>query len=323
VSENNEDFVAKAKRLLKIEANAVERCGERIGKSFILAIEMLKNCADTKNKIVLLGMGKSHYVAAKLSASFMSTGMTSVFVHPAEAFHGDLGILNKGDVCIFISKSGNTAELVSLLPFLRINCKIITITGNLNSTLAEKSDVALDASVEKEACPINLLPTSSTTTALALGDALVSVLAEYRGFDKQTFAGFHPGGSIGKRLNQRIEDVYLKLDKVPFGDQNLLLPELAEKMSQKPVGAFCVVDSTNQLIGVVTDGDIRRSIVKGNTDRLKAAEVMNKNPVALQRELLVDDALAIMEQADKKILCAPVVDNHNKLIGIVRLHDLI
>ncbi|MBP7845226.1 MAG: KpsF/GutQ family sugar-phosphate isomerase [Proteobacteria bacterium] len=320
---SNDEVIEKARNLLNIEADAVRRCAARLDNNFLEAIKLLRKCIENRNKIVFMGVGKSHYVAAKLSASLMSTGATSVFVHPAEAFHGDLGVISSGDVCICISKSGSTAEILGLLPFFKNRNPVISITGNLKSALALKSDVVLDASVEQEACPINLLPTASTTTALALGDALVSVIAEDRGFDKKTFAGFHPGGSLGKRLNQKVEDVIINIQKVPFGPSETPLTQVAQMMSDKPVGAFCVLDSKTTLIGIVTDGDIRRAFAKSSANSLKAVDVMNAKPVCLSTDLLLDEALAVMEQPDKKIQCAPVTDSTGRLLGIVRLHDLI
>jgi arabinose-5-phosphate isomerase len=320
---SHDEVISRAKSLLNIEAEAIRRSAERLDGQFVRAVELIRKCIADRNKVVFMGMGKSHYVAAKLSASFMSTGITSVFVHPAEAFHGDLGIVAPGDVCVLISKSGSTGEILGLIPFLRGRNPLIALTGNLNSPMAEKANVVLDASVEQEACPINMLPTASTTTALALGDALLSVIAEDRGFDKKTFAGFHPGGSLGKRLNQTVAEVCLALEKVPYGAATEKLTAIAQKMSEKPVGAFCIVDDKLHMIGIVTDGDIRRSFAKAKASELTAEDVMNRKPVALSPDLLVDEALAVMEQPEKKVLCAPVTDKAGKLIGIVRLHDLV
>ena len=212
--------IEEAKKLLEVEAQSILEASKRIGKEFEVAIDIIEKASREQKKIILMGMGKSHYVAAKIAASFMSTGVTALFLHPSEAIHGDLGIVREGDVCILISKSGNTPELVALLPYLRNKTSIISIIGNKKSAIGAASNCVLDASVEKEACPINLLPTASTTLALALGDALVATFAKVDGFNPERFAGFHPGGSLGKRLLQNVSDVMLPLNKIAVATGN-------------------------------------------------------------------------------------------------------
>lgn len=316
-------IIEKAKYLLQLEAKAVSRCADRIGPTFAKAVELINGAQDQGKKLVLSGVGKSHYVAAKLSASFMSTGVTAIFIHPVEAFHGDLGAINPGDVILMLTKSGSTAELLSFMPFLKGRNPIIAITGQLDSAIARAADIVLDASIEKEACPINLLPTASTTVALAIGDALVSVLAEKRGFTREIFAGFHPGGSIGKRLNSRIAEVYNSLDKVAHGNESQDLRSLAQALTNRPLGAYCVVDAQGKLQGIVTDGDMRRALARGDSPATLASQIMNKKPVCVSLDMLIEDALALMEQHQKRVTCAPVTSPAGELLGLVHIHDLI
>ena len=316
-------LIERARLLLEIESKAVSRAASRLDESFVKAIGLIDDALLNGKKVVLSGMGKSHYVAAKLAASFVSTGVTALFIHPAEAFHGDLGAIQSGDVVLMFSKSGATAELLGLFSVLQGRNPIISIVGDLKSPLALKSTVCLDASVEKEACPINMLPTASTTVALALGDALVSTFAERRGFSKQTFAGYHPGGSIGKRLHLRVKDVYSPLEKVATGKANCSLQELAGLMGAKPLGAFCVVGDMGELLGLITDGDMRRAVAAGKSLSTPASQLMNPKPTILDPELLIDDAIACLEQVNRRLNCAPIVDAKGTLLGLVHIHDLI
>jgi len=319
----NEGILDRARELLRIEARAIEHCAEKLDHRFLEAIELIRETHKKGKKLILMGMGKSHYVAGKLAASFMSTGITAVFVHPAEAFHGDLGGIHQDDLCILISKSGATPELLGLIPFFKGNNPVISITGNVKSHLALASTLSLDAAVEKEACPINMLPTASTTAALAVGDALVSVFAEDQGFDRKTFAGYHPGGSIGKRLNFTISQVMVGLDQTPHGSAAQSIATVASKMSDQPVGAYCIVNEKLELIGILTDGDMKRILSKGIPATTAVSEVMNPSPITVGPDLLIDNAIAVMEQKSRPVNCSPVVDANNKLLGVVRLHDLI
>jgi arabinose-5-phosphate isomerase len=323
MTEDSNAVVAKARELLKVEARAVERCADRLGPSFAAAVELILGTRAQGRKLVLTGVGKSHYVAAKLAASFMSTGMTAIFIHPAEAFHGDLGAIQPGDVVVLFSKSGTTAELLSLSPYFRGRNPMLAIIGALDSPIARQADIALDASIEKEACPINMLPTASTTVALAIGDALVAVVAERIGFTRERFAGFHPGGSIGKRLNSRVRDVITPLERVAAGPESLALRAVAQAMSDRPRGAFCVVDRDGRLKGVITDGDLRRAIARGDDLGNEAHSLMNPNPISVQPDMIIEDAIAMLEQPLKRVTCAPVVDEAGRLLGLVHLHDLI
>lgn len=312
-----------AKKILQLESQSILVAAERLGVEFDHALTLIKEAAEQNRKVIIIGMGKSHYIAAKIAASFMSTGLTAVFVHPAEAIHGDLGIISKGDVCILISKSGSTPEIVALLPYLKEKTKIISIIGNKKSPMGEISDCVLDASVEKEACPINLLPTASTTVALAIGDALVATFARVDGLNPERFAGFHPGGSLGKRLLKEVAEVMLPLDKTATASGLETLKEAAELMGQKPVGALCIVDKNNVLQGILVDGDMRRALAKGISTSEKIDKFLIKNPVTLSPDMLVNDALATLERKDKQITSAPVVDSKGKLVGFARIHDLL
>jgi arabinose-5-phosphate isomerase len=319
-----ENVLKLARELLKIESRAIEACAERLDDSFVRAVECLFDAHKKKQKIILMGVGKSHYVARKLAASFMSTGVTALFIHPGEALHGDLGVIHPGDACILISKSGNTAELLSILPFLRGRNPTIAITGLKDSSVARQCDFSLDASVEKEACPINLLPSASTTVALALGDALVASLVSLTGFTREDFALFHPGGSIGKRLNHRVKEVIHGFDRCASGKGSVTLKEVAQAMGTKPLGAFCVVSSDQKLLGIITEGDLRRAVAQGfDLNAMTAEKIMNREPVVLNPEMVIEDALSLMEQNDRKVGCAPVLDPSRRLLGMVRIHDLI
>jgi len=315
--------IERARELLTIEAHAIEAAAKRLGPSFPASLECIRKAVATSNKLVLMGVGKSHYVAHKLAASFMSTGVTAIFVHPSEALHGDLGSIRPGDVAVLFSKSGSTPEILGLLPFLKGRNPIIAITGGLASPLARQCDYLLDASVEKEACPINMLPTASTTVALALGDALMASLAEEQGFSKQVFAGYHPGGSIGKRLNFHVKSVLNVREACAHGPASLSLKEVAQKMSEKPLGAFCAVSKEGRLEGLITEGDLRRAIARGEDMSNSASAILNKKPVTLSLDMLIDDAIASMEQQGRRINCAPVVSDSGDFLGLVHIHDLI
>lgn len=323
VANNSKSKVADARKLLEVEAKAIIAASERLGEEFNDALNLIHDCNSKNKKLILLGMGKSHYVAAKIAASFMSTGLTAIFLHPAEAIHGDLGIINEGDVCLLISKSGSTPEIVALLPYIKSKTKIISIIGNKKSPIGLASDCVLDGSVEREACPINLLPTASTTLALALGDALVATYARTEGLNPEKFAGFHPGGSLGKRLLREVSEVMLSLDKIPMAKGDETLKQAAELMSKQPVGALCVVDSNKKLLGIVVDGDLRRAMAQGLSPSTSISEIIIKEPVTLIATLIVNEAIANLERQGRQITSAPVVDARGELVGFVRIHDLL
>lgn len=315
--------IERARELLRIQAHAIQAASERLGPSFPASLDCIRKAVANGNKLVLMGVGKSHYVAHKLAASFMSTGVTAIFVHPSEALHGDLGSIRPGDIAILFSKSGSTPEVLGLIPFLKGRNPIIAVTGGLASPLARQCDFLLDASVEKEACPINMLPTASTTVALALGDALMASLAEDQGFSKQVFAGYHPGGSIGKRLNFQVKSVLNLREACAHGPASLTLREVAQKMSDKPLGAFCALSQEGRLEGLITEGDLRRAVARGEDMNSAASKIFNAKPITLQLDMLIDDAIASMEQQGRRINCAPVVTESGEFLGLVHIHDLI
>ncbi len=323
MSDANQAPLNLARELLRIEARAIEAAAKKLDDKFLKAVEMLCTANTDRQKIIFMGVGKSHYVASKLAASFMSTGVTALFVHPGEALHGDLGVIRPKDVCILISKSGSTPEILSLMPFFKNRNPTIAITGKIDSPIGKQCDVYLDAGVEKEACPINLMPSASTTVALALGDALVASVASYTGFTREDFALFHPGGSLGKRLNHRVQEIYQPLNKCALATTEVSLTEIAKRMGEKPLGACCIVSKANELLGIVTEGDLRRAIARGVDMKSPAESIMTKNPVTLGLEMLIEDALSLMEQNNRKVGSAPVLSNDGKLLGLARIHDLI
>lgn len=308
-----------ARRVLEIEARAVAELMTRLDENFERAVEI---CLACKGRVVVTGLGKSGLIGRKISATLASTGTPSVFLHAAEALHGDLGILMREDVALGISRSGETEELLALLePIKRLGIKLVTMTGNLRSTLAVASDVALDISVKEEACSLNLAPTASTTAALAMGDALAIALLERRGFREEDFAALHPKGSLGSKL-RRVESVMHAGDAIPRVGPQATIAEVAYEISRKKLGMTTVTDERGKLLGIVTDGDLRRLMEKRKKEALDlaAAEAMTKNPVTLARTELAASALRLMEE--KKITSVVIVDAEKRVEGVVHLHDL-
>lgn len=312
----------KVAELLKLEAAAIEQAAARLEKSVIeKSIEILETCAG---KIVVIGIGKSGVIAQKIAQTLTSTGTIAVFVHPSDALHGSLGIITNGDVIIALSNSGETDEILLLLPALKArNICLISIVGNTNSTLARQSDVVLDASVDKEACPLNLAPTCSTTVALAIGDALAMTLMEAKNLTAEDFAANHPAGRLGKRLTLKVANLMHESPNISI-DANWL--EVVKAISKFALGAVNVVDENEKLIGIVTDGDLRRTIEKTapeNFSGLTAAEMMTRNPTVAQPEMLAFDALRLMENRPMQISVLPVVNEQEICIGLLRLHDVV
>lgn len=309
------------KQELQIEADAINAVANRLDNSITRAFQLLYEC---KGKIVVTGMGKAGIIARKVSATLASTGSTSIFLHAAEGIHGDLGMLEEGDVVIAISYSGNTQELIAILPYIKfIHVPLIALTGNLRSSLAEHADVVIDCAVPAEAEPFGLVPTASTTVALAVGDALAVALLRKHDFQVQDFARFHPGGTIGKKLLLTVGDLMHKEDELPLVEENKPLAEAIVEMTSKTLGCTNVVDGHGILVGILTDGDLRRLLLKGSPDvlHLSAAEAMTKNPKRLTPNQLAIEALTLMEQY--KITMLPIVDNEQKPIGLLHMHDLI
>jgi arabinose-5-phosphate isomerase len=307
-----------AREVLRSEANAILNLLDRIDGEFEKAIEMIAAC---KGRIVLTGMGKSGIVCKKIAATFSSTGLPSFFLHPAEAIHGDLGIVTPGDIVIAISNSGETEELLRLLELVkRIGVQMISFTGNPKSSLAKHSDVVLDVSVQKEACPMNLVPTASTTAALAMGDALAMCLMQVRGFNEEDYAKLHPGGRLGKKL-LKVSELMRTGDDVPRVQTTTPMKDVIYEMSKKGIGITSVLDGNHRVAGVISDGDLRRHLEKD--DRLltrTARDCMTRNPKTIAGDELATTALNLMEE--KKITSLLIVDNDGKLSGIIHLHDL-
>ncbi len=320
---NQKEFeisIKKGKEVIRKEAQAIFDLEKRIDENFAKAVDLIYNC---KGRVIISGMGKSGIVGRKIAGTLTSTGTATMFLHPAEGMHGDLGLVHKDDVVICISKSGDTHELFQLVPLIKkIGVPIISITGNFRSRLAERSDIILDAGVEEEACPNNLAPTSSTTVALVLGDALAVALLEKRNFGSEDFALLHPGGSLGKRLTMKIDDIMFSGDKIPIVPENMELEKVIFEITSKRFGSTCVVDKDNSLLGIITDGDIRRLLEKEkNIWQLKAKEVMSSNPKTVQLGIMAADALKIM--TNFSIMQVIIVDEKNRPRGIIHLHDIL
>jgi arabinose-5-phosphate isomerase len=307
-----------ARKVLRIEADAIMAMVDRVGDDFERALELLDAC---RGRVIVTGMGKSGIICRKIAATLSSTGTAAWFLHPAEAIHGDLGAIREDDVVLALSHSGETEELVRLLESIRrIGARLIVLTGSPASTMARAADVTLDCSVAEEACPMNLVPTASTTAALALGDALAMTLLVRKGFGEEQFASLHPGGKLGRRL-LRVENAMHAADATPVVRTAAAMPEVIHEMSSKRLGMTCVVDDERRLVGVFTDGDLRRLMTR-TTDvlALTAGEAMTPRPITINRQLLAVEALKIMEV--HKITSVVVVDRRGYVEGVVHLHDL-
>jgi arabinose-5-phosphate isomerase len=312
-----------ARRVLQIESDAIRALIDRLDGRFEEAVRILLDC---RGRVILTGMGKSGIIARKIAATLSSTGTPSFFLHPAEAIHGDLGVLRADDVIVALSNSGETEEILRLLETIkRLGARMVAITGDCKSTLGQAADVALDCFVSEEACPMNLVPTASTTAALALGDALAMTLFNAKGFQQDDFANIHPGGKIGKRL-LRVEQVMHGGDQRPLVPPDMPMADVMAEMSRKSFGMTCVVEPGERLAGVITDGDLRRHMLatqRGAAQSIlerRAADVMTRNPVTVTRRMLAVEALRVMEQ--RKITSIVVVGDEQKVEGIVHLHDL-
>jgi len=319
MSFNPEQALRLARETLDIEAQALMALKSRLDHRFSQAVQMMLN---VKGRVVVTGMGKSGHIGSKIAATLSSTGTPAMFVHPGEASHGDLGMIKAVDVVLAISNSGESDELVSILPVLkRQGVPLIAMTGGVNSSLAKHADVVLDSSVDKEACPLNLAPTASTTAQLALGDALAVALLDARGFKAEDFARSHPGGSLGRRLLTHVEDVMRKGDQVPHVLPEASFSKLMREMSQKGLGASAIVDEHHKILGIFTDGDLRRLVEKGEDLRaLHAKDVMHANPRTVQHDALAVEAAELMEQF--QITSILVVDRSGALCGAINSNDL-
>ena len=311
---------ALARKTFEIEAAAVLKLAGRVGPEFAEAVRVMLIC---KGRVVVMGMGKSGHIGRKVAATLASTGTPALFVHPAEASHGDLGMITPDDLVLAISNSGEVNELTTLLPAIkRLAVKLIAITGDQHSTLAREADVVLDSGVEKEACPLSLAPTASTTAQLAMGDALAVALLDARGFKEEDFARSHPGGALGRKLLTHVSDVMRSGDQVPSVGLDATFSELMREMSVKGLGSSAVVNVPGQVLGVFTDGDLRRLVETGVDLRsLKARDVMHPNPRTVRSDALAVDAVALMEQ--HSITSVLVVDASGKLCGALNSNDLL
>lgn len=313
-------IIEKGKEVVRIEAEAIRRLEDRINGSFEEAVELLFNC---KGRVIVTGMGKSGIIGIKIASTLTSTGTAALFLHPAEGLHGDLGAVLKDDIVICISKSGNTEEILKILPmFKRQGVPIITMTGNVDSILGRRGDVVLDVGVEEEACSYDLVPTSSTTATLVMGDALAMALFEKRGLGVDDFAQLHPGGDIGKRLLLRVDDVMRTGQDMAIVDFNTPLSQTIIEITSKRLGSTCVMDEQNKFIGIVTDGDLRR-LLEGRRDigKLTAADIMNSNPKTVVSGILAAKALHVMESFAINQLV--VVNESGYPVGMVHIHDLL
>lgn len=317
------NILEEAKDVLHQEAQAIEKLMPTLDQRFVNAVTMI---VESPGRVIVTGMGKSGHIARKVSATLSSTGTPSIFLHPAEAIHGDLGMVTVNDIILAFSNSGETVEILNILPSLkRIGAKLIAVVGNMNSTLAKTADIVLDATVEKEACPLGLAPTTSTTVALALGDALAVVLLSVHHFTRDQFAVFHPGGALGRKLLLTVANVMHKgIDNPVIGEDSTVQDALF-MMTEKGLGAVAVTAEDGTLAGLVTDGDVRRGLETGsNFLQWPVDAMMTKNPRRISSDKLAAEALHIMEKNQPRpITVLPVVDGDNKVVGMIHLTDLL
>ena len=316
----SEHALELGREVLRIEADAVSALAQRLDDSFLAALNVILNC---DGRVIVSGMGKSGHIARKIAATLSSTGTPAYFVHPAEASHGDLGMITPNDVIIALSYSGESQELMTIVPVIkRQGAKLISLTGKPSSSLALAADVHLNAAVDKEACPMGLAPTASTTAALALGDALAVALLDAKGFSAQDFARSHPGGSLGRRLLTHVRDIMRVGERIPAVDEAAMLSHALLEMSRKGVGMTAVVDAEQRVLGIYTDGDLRRTLAKNlDFNATSVRSVMSANPRCISPDALAVDAVQTMEQYNiSQIL---VVDAENKLVGALNMHDLL
>ncbi len=310
---------ALAARTIEIEAQALLALAQRVDGGFIAALRAMLEC---RGRVIVMGMGKSGHVGRKIAATLASTGTPAFFVHPGEASHGDLGMVMPGDVVLAISNSGESDELAAILPAIRrIGVTLVAMTGGPDSTLAQHADAVLNSAVDQEACPLNLAPTASTTAQMALGDALAVALLDARGFREDDFARSHPGGSLGRKLLMHVHDLMRSGDAVPRVGANAALPDMLREMSRKGLGFTAVVGADEQVLGIFTDGDLRRLIERGaDLLALRASEVMHRSPRLVRADALAVEAAAVMEQ--HRITSVLVVDAARRLVGALNSNDL-
>lgn len=316
---STKELVALAAKVLDIESRAVGALVPRLDDTFAAACQL---CLDIKGRVVVTGMGKSGHIGGKIAATLASTGTPSFFMHPAEASHGDLGMIMQHDLLLAVSYSGETDEVVTILPLVkRMGAKLISMTGKQGSTLATTADVHLDVSISEEACPLNLAPTASTTATLAMGDALAVALLESRGFTAEDFALSHPSGSLGKKLLLRVEDIMHRGDEVPFVGPNVNVSDGLLEMSQKGLGMTAVVDDGQKILGVFTDGDLRRALDKEiNVHKTRMSDVMHEGCITIGPDIMAAEAVHVLDE--NKITALLVADSDGRLVGALNIHDL-
>ena len=317
--------LAEVQNLLRIESDAIAQTATRLDAAAVeRVVDLLAEC---EGKVVILGVGKSGIIGQKIAATMTSAGTAALYLHPSDALHGGLGIVQANDVVIVLSNSGETDEIVAMWPYLKNRgVAIVALVGNVNSTVARRADVVLDASVDKEACPLNLAPTTSTTVALAIGDALAMTVMKVKGLTPDDFAVNHPAGQLGKRLTLRVGDLMHRNGENPTIPTGSSWVEVVRAISKGGLGAVCVVDDQGRLAGIITDGDLRRAIEQTNHDslaKLVSDDFMTRTPVVATPELLAFDALQLMEDRPRQISVLPVVDEDQFCVGLIRVHDIV
>ncbi|HEY0764883.1 MAG TPA: KpsF/GutQ family sugar-phosphate isomerase [Pyrinomonadaceae bacterium] len=320
-----QDHLADIQQLLRIESDAIAQTATRLDAAQVgHVVELLASC---KGKVVILGVGKSGIIGQKIAATLTSTGTAALYLHPSDALHGSLGIVQPDDVVIVLSNSGETDEIIAMLPYLKNRgVPIVAIVGNVNSTLARRADGVLDASVDKEACPLNLAPTTSTTVALAIGDALAMTVMKVKGLTTDDFAVNHPAGRLGKRLTLRVADLMHRDGDNPTIAVGSSWVDVVRAISKGGLGAVCVVDGAGLLAGIITDGDLRRAIEQTSHEslaKLTSDDFMTRKPIVVTPELLAFDALRLMEDRPSQISVLPVIDQDEKCVGLIRVHDIV
>jgi arabinose-5-phosphate isomerase len=318
---NSAQLLQRAAAVLRNESAGILSLIDRLDDNFVRAVELIQRC---EGKVVVTGVGKSGHICAKIAATLASTGTPSFFLHSGEALHGDLGMVMKGDVILAVSNSGETDELLKLLPHFKFHeLKLIVITGNPESTLARAGEVVLNVMINEEACPLGLAPTTSTTAALAMGDALAVVLLEQKGFKPDDFAARHPGGILGRRLILRVEDIMYRDEQLPMVQEETLVRNALFEITSKRLGVTGVADSKGKLVGVITDGDLRRGLEsRGQILELKAKDIMTRNPKTIPAESLAMEAMSVMERYSITALFVLQVSS-KKPLGVIHLHDLV
>ena len=316
------DILEEAKKVLEIEMNSIGDSIKKLDTNFVNAVELMFEC---KGRTIVMGMGKSGLVGRKIASTLVSTGTPSLFLDPAEGMHGDLGAIMRSDIVLMISNSGETEEILKIVPNLKkMGMKIILLTGRPASTLANFSDIVIDVEVEREACPFNLAPTASTTTALAVGDALAVVLLKKRDFRLEDFAFLHPGGHLGKKLLLKVDEVMHSGEDNPIISEEKSMKDAVIEITSKQLGATSIVNDKGIIVGIITDGDLRRAIEKyDNLLEKKVKEIMIKNPIVIESGKLAAEAVHIMEDRPSQIMVLPVVDKERQPIGMLRIHDLV